>query len=213
MWSGGSSWGALCLRLPWWGSCSWSRHRQGEILGRLKQCCLLIPLALERALAFPCSFCRNHKISKWISFPYHLGALLVFYFCCVPRWVGLYLGPSPISLPIESHCIGAGFPIDTCICYSFLCGPCMHSSYSTSLQVLFRSCSICRYRFGVSMGGVNSRSSYTAILYPSPHFFLTRIIYQLNMVTFIFSYLFLINDLKYSHTYTDEKPLLIYANW
>lgn len=77
VWTGGGPWVVLHPRLSWrdgwcW-SCSW--QGLGGILGRLKQLCSPAPPTSERTPAFLCSFGRSSRFSKWILFPYSLGAL------------------------------------------------------------------------------------------------------------------------------------------
>ena len=74
-------------------------------------------------------------------------------------WVSLYMGPSATSIPTAGHHVEGGIPLDSMplsilpiSMWHFYCQWCR--SYSVSPQFSFRrDCSICRCRFGVSVGG------------------------------------------------------------
>lgn len=108
----------------------------------------------------------------WSSKPDILGAHLSST-CAWHRTQNLgFSGKSPIfvrSLPVMDH--GAGGTVLARLClslsYPSQCGLFILScgGACSSFQVFFRgNCSICSYRFGVSMGGGDSGSSYTTIL-------------------------------------------------
>lgn len=107
----------------------------------------------------PCSFLPIlfcSRVSAWISFTYSLVSPLnicVFFLLC-PK--NLLVSPSVISLLHSGHCIGGrvlsllGLHLSYLLyVVSLLCRNC-----SISSQLFFRrNFSLCKCRFGVSMGG------------------------------------------------------------
>lgn len=95
------------------------------------------------------------------------------FFCCISLQAGVHVVLSVISLPPAGHHIRSGVSVDTI--YPFVLPISMWSLYhwfcrscSINPQFFFRSdCSICRYRFCVSVGGGKFRVFLHCYLGPS----------------------------------------------